>query len=128
MRDMASDMAVRESVRPAVHSATATGETVDRADFEAATAVIATGAIAGSGDFTPKLQHSDTTTGGDFEDVPAGDLIGEFAATLEANATYRVGYVGGRRYLRAVLTNNSGTSIAASAVIVLERPGKKPAA
>ena len=90
--------------------------------------MIATGAIVGSGDFTPKLQHSHTTTGGDFADVPAGDLVGEFVEELEANETYRVGYVGGRRYLRAVLTKNDGTSIAASAVIVLGRAGKKPAA
>ena len=46
------------------------------------------------------------------------DLLGAFPATLAADSSYAVGYRGGRRYVRVVITKNSGTSIAAGAVIV----------
>ena len=128
MRDLASNVGARESVRPAVHGDTVTGQTVDTRGFQSAAVVIAGGAIVGAGNFTPKLQHSTTTENGDFADVAAADLVGEFVAAMVANTVYVVGYTGPRRYLRVVLTKNSGTSIAASAVVVLGNAGLRPAA
>ncbi len=125
-RDLVSNVSVRESIRPAVATGSVTGEVVDTRGYRSAAILVATGALAGSGDQTPKLQHSHTTTGGDFEDVDEADLQGAFPATLAANSTYKVGYVGDRRYLRVVVTHNDGTSVARSAVVVLGDPEQLP--
>lgn len=125
-RDLKNNIKTVAAVAPAVLTATNTSAAIDTLGFESATVSILTGAIAGSGDFTPKLQHSDTTTGGDFVDVPAADLIGSFVATLEAASVYRVGYKGAKRYVRTILTLNSGTSIAAAASVILGHPRNAP--
>ena len=127
MRDLASNLAIAESIRPAVHSAaTVTGETVDTRGFESAMVAITVGAVAGAGDVTPKLQHS--ANGSDWDDVAAADLIGEFPVILEASTTYKVGYRGGRRYLRVFGTLNSGTSVAYAAALVMGNPAQMPVA
>ncbi|HEV7455918.1 MAG TPA: hypothetical protein VGN96_04015 [Roseococcus sp.] len=128
-RDLASNLAIRESIRPAVHSAsTVTGEVVDTRGFDSAMVAVAVGAVASSGNVTLKLQHSDTTTGGDFTDVTAADLVGAFPAALVQNSVLEVGYIGPRRYLRVFGTLNSGTSVAYSAAVVLGHPNQAPAA
>ena len=127
MRDLASNLAVAESIRPAVHSAaTVTGETVDTRGYESAMVAITAGAVAGSGNVTPKMQHS--ANGSDWDDVAAADLIGAFPTVLVANTTYKVGYRGGRRYVRAFGTLNSGTSVAYSAAFILGTPAQRPVA
>lgn len=126
LRDLVSNLAVRESIRPAVATGSVTGEIVDVRGFTSAMVAIAVGAIAGSGNQTAKLQHSHTTTGGDFEDVAAGELSGEFPAALAENSVVEVGYAGSRRYLRIVVTHNSGTSVARSGVIILGHAAQKP--
>lgn len=126
MRDIANNIGIAQAVAPAVLSATNTSDPIDLLGFESAALVVNTGAIAGSGDFTAKLQESDTTTAGDFADVDAAHLVGELPATLEANSTYKQGYIGHKRYLRTVVTNNSGTSIAAGAVIVKGHAHERP--
>lgn len=128
MRDLANNIGVVQAVAPAVLTATNTSAAIDLLGFNSAAVIINTGAIAGSGNFTPKLQESDTTTSGDFTDVVAADLVGEFPAALAAASVYKVGYTGNKRYLRTVLTLNSGTSIAASAVIVKGRAASRPVA
>ena len=127
MRDLARNLAVLESIRPAVHSAaTVTGETVDTRGFESAMVAITVGAIAGSGNVTPKLQHS--VNDSDWDDVAAADLLGEFPEELVASTTYKVGYRGGRRYLRVFGTLNSGTSVAYAAAVILGHPAQRPVA
>jgi len=127
MRDLARNLAIRESIPPAVHSAsTVTGETVDTRGFESAMVAIAVGAVAGSGNVTVKMQHS--VNGTDWDDVTAADLHGSFPAALVANTTPKVGYRGGRRYLRAFGTLNSGTSVAYSAAFILGDAAQRPVA
>ncbi|CAN7481550.1 hypothetical protein [Mesorhizobium sp. LjNodule214] len=128
MRDLANNIGAVQSVAPAVLTATNTSAAIDLLGFNSAAVIINTGAIAGSGNFTPKLQESDTTTSGDFTDIAAADLVGTFPAALAAASVYKVGYIGNRRYLRTVLTLNSGTSIAAGAVVVKGRAASKPVA
>lgn len=118
MKDIHSRMAVVQALAPAVLSATNTGAALDLQGYNAAMLVVNTGAIVSAGDFTTKLQESDTTTAGDFTDVAAADLNGTLPATLEANSTYKVGYRGTKRYLRQVTTKNGGTSIAAGIVLI----------
>ena len=90
--------------------------------------VINTGAIASSGNFTAKLQESDTTTSEDFTDVVAADLIGTLPGVLLASSVAKQGYIGNRRYIRLVTTKNSGTSIAAGAVAIKGHAATRPVA
>lgn len=128
MRDLANNIGAVQAVAPAVLSATNTSDPIDLAGFASAAVVINTGAIVSAGDFTAKLQESDTTTSGDFTDVAAGDLVGAFPASLEATSVVKVGYVGNKRYLRTVITKNGGTSIAAGAVIIKGNAHSRPVA
>jgi hypothetical protein len=126
MRDLANNIGAVQAVAPAVLSATNTSAAIDLLGFDSGAVVINTGAIVSAGDFTAKLQESDTTTSGDFADVDAEDLVGEFPASLSADSVVKIGYIGTKRYLRTVITKNGGTSIAAGAVVikghVLTRP------
>jgi len=85
LRDLASNLGVVLALSPAVQAATIKGNAVDLLGFEGAFLVVNTGAVAGAGDYTAKMQESDTTTDGDFTDVAAGDLIGALPASLTAD-------------------------------------------
>ena len=47
-------------------------------------------------------------------------------ATLAAYSTYRLGYIGNKRYVRLALTKAGGTSIAAGAVAILGGARDRP--
>lgn len=128
MKDTFHETAVVASLAPAVQAATLKGGTVDLQGFGSTVMVVNTGAIASDGLYDIKMQESDTTTDGDFTDVVAADLLGDLPDALAASAVYRQGYIGKRRYVRAVITKQSGTSIAAGAVFVLGHPALAPVA
>ncbi len=128
MRDIASNVGVSLALSPAVQAATIKGNAIDLSGFESAAIVINTGAIAGSGDFAAKLQESATTTDGDFTDVVAAHLIGSLPASLAADTSVKQGYIGHKRYVRVVLTKNSGTSIAVGAVALTGHAHVRPVA
>jgi len=128
MRDLSHNLGIVAAVVPQVLSATDTSAAIDLAGFDSAALVINTGAIVLAGDFTAKLQESDTTTGGDFTDVAAADLIGTLPAALVASTVYKQSYIGNKRYIRTVITKNGGTSIAAGAVIVKGHASSRPVA
>jgi hypothetical protein len=111
-----------------VQAATIKGNAVDLRGFNEAELIVNTGAIAGAGDFTAKVQESNTTTDGDFTDVAAANLLGALPASLTADATFRVGYIGSKKFVRVVLTKNGGTSIAAGAVVLKGAPALAPVA
>ena len=119
MSDLKNNIAAVLALSPAVHAATKADATIiDLQGAGSATVIVNTGAIAGSGDYTISLRHGDASdlTG---DAAASGDeLLGTFPATLAADSAYSVGYRGGKRYVRVVITKNSGTSIAAGAVIV----------
>lgn len=128
-KDLYNNLKLVSSVVPAVNSAgTVTGTTVDTAGYESALMTVNVGAVAGAGDVTLKLQHSDTTTSGDFVDVPDAQLQGEIPAALVAATTYKQGYLGAKRYVRALGTLNSGTSVAYSVDFLLGNARDKPVA
>lgn len=128
MRDLVNNIGTVAALAPAVLTATATGAALDLIGFGSAAVVINTGAIASAGDFTAKLQESDTTTSGDFTDVAAGHIEGSFPTSLEESAVVKVGYKGFKRYIRLVVTKNGGTSIAASAVLIKGHAAERPVA
>lgn len=126
MIDTFHDTKVVTSLVPAVQSATLKGSAVDLRGFRSALLVVNTGAIVSDGLYDIKLQESPTTDDGDFTDVVAADLLGTLPASLAASSVYRQGYIGKMRYIRAVITKQSGTSIAAGAVAVLGNPAVSP--
>lgn len=128
MRDMKSNIAAVVAIAPEVLTGNKTGGAIDLADCNRMAFVIATGAIAGAGSFTAKVQESDTAAGGGFADAPARYVDDGADGALEADAAYRIGYHGHKRYVRLVLTKASGTSIAASAVAVMGDLAETPAA
>lgn len=128
MRDLASNIGVVLALSPAVQAATIKGNNIDLRDFDSAVIIINTGAIASAGDYTAKIQESATTTDGDFTDVVAADLVGTLPVSLTADGSFKQSYVGNKRYIRVVVTKNSGTSIAAGAIAVLGLPRLSPAA
>lgn len=128
MEDLHSNIGVVQAIAPDDIAATTTGAALDLLGFDSAAVVINTGAITTGGNYTAKLQESDTTTGGDFTDVAAAQLQGTLPASLAADSVYKQGYLGFKRYLRVVITKNSGTSIFAGAVLVKGDPFEAPVA
>lgn len=128
MRDLYSNIKAAAAIAPAVQAATISGAAIDLLGANRAAFILNTGAIVGAGDFSAKLQESDTTTSGDFADVAADSVDSDAPATLEENSTYRLGYRGHKRYARIVLTKAGGTSIAAGAVAVLSDLRDRPVA
>lgn len=128
MKDLHSHISPVVSLIPAAIAATASGAAIDLQGFNSAEVLINTGAIASAGDFTVKVQHSATTTSGDFTDCAATDLLGTLPASLAADSVYRVGYKGGKRYIRHVITKNGGTSIIAGIMVIRGHPADGPIA
>ena len=119
MSDLKNNISAVLALSPAVHSATkADAPIIDLQGAGSATVIVNTGAIAGSGDYTISLRHGDAADLSGDAVASGDDLLGAFPATLAADTSYAVGYRGGKRYVRVVITKNSGTSIAAGAVIV----------
>jgi len=119
MSDLKNNITAVLALSPAVHSATkADASIIDLQGAGSATVIVNTGAIAGAGDYTISLRHGDASDLSGDAAASGDDLLGAFPATLAADTSYAVGYRGGKRYVRVVITKNSGTSIAAGAVIV----------
>lgn len=119
MSDLKNNIEAVLALSPAVHSGTKTdAPIVDLQGAGSATVIVNTGAIAGAGDYTISLRHGDASDLAGDAAASGDDLLGAFPATLAENSAYSVGYRGGKRYVRVVITKNGGTSIAAGAVIV----------
>lgn len=128
MKDLFSNIGVAPALAPAVQSAATTTTALDLRRWGSVVYAVETGAIVGDGDFGVKLQHSDTTTSGDFVDVPDALVETNAPETLEASSGYKIGYKGSKRYVRLSLTKAGGTSIAAGAVAILGHPAVAPVA
>ncbi|MDW9772725.1 hypothetical protein GOA89_13155 [Sinorhizobium meliloti] len=128
MRDIVHNIKTVLALAPAVLAASANGAIIDLKGVGSVAFVVNTGAIVGAGDFTAKLQESDTPIEADFADVPAEYLLGELPEDLKADDVAKIGYRGYKRYLRLVVTMNGGTSIAAGAVAVMGYVQDRPVA
>jgi len=128
MRDIVHNIGALLVVPPAVQAATVTSATVDLLGFDSVAFLVNTGAIVGSGNFTAKVQASDTDVDANFVDVPANLLQGALPPVLTATSSAKVGYRGFKRYVRIVLTKNSGTSIAADIVAIKSHAVDRPVA
>lgn len=118
---------VQNSLQPAARIATANGAGVDLQNFGAAVAVATFGAWT-DGTHTIKLQESDDNSS--FADVAAAQVDGSNPAVSGsggASQSYRLGYLGSKRYIRAV-TTVSGATTGAVYGVQIERhwPKKAP--
>lgn len=100
MRDIHTSTDASQSINPAARTVSVNGATVDLQGCQAAEVDFNVGVIT-DGVHTPKLQDSDDNAA--WVDVAASLQIGALAA-LASNTHQRVGYVGDKRYLRAVVT------------------------
>jgi hypothetical protein len=105
----------------AVITATGAGTpaTVDLVDYEGDIAFIVDSAAAGSGvTLTAKIQHSNTTTSGDFVDVTGGGFTAAAANTAFRQKIY-LDSNDLRRYVRVLFTVSGGTGSGAISVQAL---------
>lgn len=127
-RELSSIIGTARAIDPAVLAASTNGQLVDTLGYDSVTFVAAVGAIAGAGNMTLKVQEGDLANASDQADVAATDITVAFATPLVTNTTQRIGYRGGKRYVRLVATLNSGTSVAVGAVAILAHAQTKPVA
>ena len=132
MKDMSNTIATAISIKNAVKTAAENGTGVDLAGYSSATVIADVGAegdtLSSSVHFELSLEHSDDNS--TFTDVAQADIVdgtissGGIWLKLDGTAggnpdtaggIFRVGYVGGKRYIRAVLaktgTHSTGTPI-----------------
>lgn len=127
-RELSSIIAAVRALDPAVQAGSINGQVVDTLGYDSATFVAVIGAVAGAGNMTLKIQEGDAANLSDAADVAATDLTVAFATPLVQNTVQRIGYRGGKRYLRVVATLNSGTSVAVGVAAVLAHAQTKPVA
>jgi hypothetical protein len=129
MRDLKSNIKPVQSLVPATRTAAANGTGVDLTGFNAASVVFSNGAIGGTTpSFTFEVQESDDNA--TFAAVAAKDLRGAAPVITSANQVTQVGYVGYKRYIRAVVKTVAGTTptLDCAAHVVLGHAGNAPTA
>jgi hypothetical protein len=116
----------------------AKGNIVDVTDYGAATFGLITGTVTDAGaapaGFSTKLQESDSTADASFTDVAAADYLGS-TSTLDVTddaadgiAVGMIGYIGRKKYVRAVITGTTGTAAVVAGMWFLQRPRYAPKA
>lgn len=130
MRDLKSNIKPVQSLVPLNRSAAGNGVGVDTLGFNSASIIFATGAIGGTASptFTFEVQESaDNTT---FTAVADADLRGTEPVVTTANTVAQVGYIGNKRYIRAILKTVGGTTptLDCSANVILGHPTVAPTA
>ncbi|MDR6953792.1 hypothetical protein J2X65_003155 [Ancylobacter sp. 3268] len=124
MRDLISNIDAKRAISPAAAVADNTAvvtQILNRQGAESVALLIITGALADAdATFTVTIEHGDQANLSDAAAVPADQLNGTLAAasfTFAADdAVRKIGYVGGKQYVRATITpaNNTGNSFIAA--------------
>ena len=103
-------------------STTTAGIVIDRQGYEGVEFVIQSGTLT-DGTYTPLVEHGDLVGLGDAVAVADAELLGTEAAAAfvaaDDNAVQRVGYVGGKRYVRLSIVSagvSTGGTISAVAL------------
>ena len=123
MRDLKSNITSGVSLAPQSLTAAANGTGVDLQNSDSAVVEFNAGAIGGTTpSFTMAVQESDDNT--TFTDVAAADLQGTAPVITTTNAGITmVGYLGSKRYIRAIAKTVTGTTptLLASAAVLRSR-------
>jgi hypothetical protein len=124
MKDLHSKISVEQAIAPKTYSTGITGTVdIDLKGYNSAEIEITYGdhadTLSGSVDFDVDLEHADPLSTGlhdTFADVAQADVLGCTLATgaiinhveadADTNQVYRIGYVGGKRFLKVAVTAN----------------------
>lgn len=141
MRDLVSNMTLVRGAPQTLSGTTPNNSAlIDTRGYNALTVYLETTTVTDAGDangFTMKLQHSDTTVGTSFVDVPADELVAGLNGATTVTVTTDgangivaggIGYNGSKRYVRAVLTGTTGTNAVVNMLGVLGKPHRAPCA
>lgn len=133
MRDgISNEQLVRGALQTLSGATPNASQAFDTRGFDAATFNLLNGTVTDAGTaagFTMVIQHSDTLVGTDFVAVPAGEFSGTAVVTLDAADDViggSIGYLGSKRYVRAVFTGTSGTAAIVSVLAILGKPHRAP--
>lgn len=99
---------------------TSNGTGVDLSGYDSCTVEFEVGTRT-DGTHAAKIQ--DSADNSSFADVAAADQVGTFAADVASNVNQRVAYIGGKRYVRAVLTTSGATTGAVVGASVIRGHG-----
>lgn len=137
MKDLHNNIGVAQGVLPKVYTTGVTGTAeIDLAGYDSAEIEITAGApgdtLGAAVKFTVTTTHADddgTGSAGDYSNVAAADVLGvtpaegvclTIDADAEASQVYRFGYVGGKRFVKvlvtAVGTHTTGTIVGVNVV------------
>ena len=111
MKDSYNELYPFQSLPPAVRTVSANGAQADLKGFQKATVVVSVGEYT-DGTHALTVEES-AASGSGFTTVVAGDLLGTLPTISQAgddNQDYKIGYIGTKRYLRAVVTVTGGPS------------------
>lgn len=136
-RDTYNNINILHVKDPATQTATVTSNTIDMQGYRSLTVLVVMGAtgdtLSGSIFWTLKLRHSDDDS--TYVDCVVGELLNS-AATIVVNSnsadqnTFKFGYRGGKRYVKAVITptgtHTNGTPM--GVVAVRSHAGNRPVA
>jgi hypothetical protein len=111
MADLYHNVVTQQVLNPAVSNTTKTSSTIDLQGFYSSTVVFSVGqsgdTLSGSVFWTLKIQHSDDDS--TYVDVPLSGLLNAAQTVVVDSSTkdraaYGFGYIGGKRYVKAVAT------------------------
>lgn len=140
MRDLYHNLKEVSVLHPVVVTATATYTDIDLAGFNSCILLIDVGVDAGSGlSSSHKLVYTlqDSADGVTYADVETADMIDLTVAsgvvltidsTDEDNTLYKLGYIGGKRYLQLVGTETGTVSCPISITLIKGDPANAPVA
>jgi hypothetical protein len=136
MRDIISHIHLVAAIAPIAAAQTDDDPVVstilDRMGYDAVALAIVTGVLADSdATFAVALEHGETANMSDAEPVPSDQRSGGPAAAGftagDDGAARKIGYVGGKRYLRATITPDGNTGAAPVAGLwILGRANQGP--
>ena len=137
MRDLYHNVLATQVLSPATVTTAQTSSAIDMQGYNSASVVFAIGhsgdTLSGSLFWTLKLQHSDSSGSG-YSDTATTDINAGVAtividgSTNADSAAYSFGYIGGKRYLKAVATPTGSVSSGVPVGIIALRgtPAYKP--
>lgn len=136
--DMKNNTVIAAAINATLSGTTPSeGNIVDTLGYEAVTFAFHTGTVTDAGTasgFATEIQECDSTADASFTAVADADLVGlESALTVTSDtadgvASGLIGYVGKKRYVRAVVTGTAGTDAVISGICILQRPAFAPVA
>lgn len=143
MKDLHSNIKPVAIIHPVVVSATGNSGDVDLAGFNSCEIIVDAGVDAGAGlDANNKLvftlTHADDNgagAAGSYANVAADDVIGVTPAagvvltidsTDEDNTLYRIGYIGGKRFVKLTWTETGNVSMPMSVSVIKGNPLDTP--